>query len=247
MRSRAVDYEIGGQTFEGYLASRDDGAARPGVMIAHAWSGPSEYEQDKARRIAELGYTAFVVDMYGKGKRGKSLEENRALMAPFLEDRALLRERVLGGLTAMRSFAEVDSNKIAAMGFCFGGMCVLDLARGGADIRGVISVHGMLHPPKDLANELIKAKVLTLHGYEDPMATPEQLTTFATEMTEAGVDWQVHAYGLTYHSFTNPAANDPSRGTVYNPVADSRSWVAIQNFLSEIFRDERSGHLRRET
>jgi len=124
---------------------------------------------------------------------------------------------------------------VAAMGYCFGGLCVLDLARSGAAVNGVVSIHGIFTPPQNLVNETIKAKVLALHGYDDPMATPENLNTFCTEMTNAGVDWQVHAYGLTYHAFTNPKANDLGMGTVFSPSANKRSWQALENFLAEVF------------
>lgn len=234
MKTKTVEYQDDSLTLEGYLASHEDGA-RPGVLISHAWGGLGEFEQGKAEKIAELGYNAFALDMYGKGVRGGSVEENRKLMAPFLQDRALLRRRIQAGLAAMRALPEIDTDKIVAIGYCFGGLCVLDLARSGADVQGVVSIHGMFNPPENLANELIKAKVLALHGYDDPMATPEQLTAFATEMTDAGVDWQVHAYGLTYHAFTKPKANDPAMGTVYSAAADKRSWIALQNFLAEAF------------
>jgi len=235
MATKPVEYQDDSLTLEGYLAVHDDGAARPGVLISHAWGGLGEFEQGKAHKIADLGYNAFCLDMYGKGVRGGSVEENRKLMAPFLDDRALLRQRIQAALKTMRDIPEIDGDKIVAIGYCFGGLCVLDLARSGAEVQGVVSIHGMFNPPENLTNEIIKAKVLALHGYDDPMATPEQLTAFATEMTDAGVDWQVHAYGLTYHAFTNPKANNPEMGTVYNPAADQRSWIALQNFLAEAF------------
>lgn len=237
MKQQLIEYQDGSEVMEGYLVAHDDGKARPTVLISHVWSGLGDFEKHKAQAIAELGYNAFAIDMYGKGKRGKNVEENKALMAPFLEDRALLRRRIVASLNAAKSMDSVDQQKIAAMGFCFGGLCVLDLARSGANIQGVVSFHGFLAPlPESITNELIKAKVLVLHGYEDPMAPPEQVLDLGTELTEAGVDWQVHAYGLTYHAFTNPQANDANGGKMYNPVADRRSWQALRSFLEELFQ-----------
>lgn len=236
MKEQAYEYQDGPDTLEGYLVTHEDDAIRPGVMIAHTWAGVGEFEKQKARDVAELGYNVLAIDMYGKGKRGSTLEENRALMAPLVEDRSLLRRRILAALSAMQALDAVDSRKIAAMGFCFGGLCVLDLARSGADVRGVVSFHGLFTPlPEAVPRQMIKARVLALHGYDDPMATPEQMNALCKELTDAGVDWQVHAYGLTYHAFTNPKANNPSAGTVYNAAADRRSWQALQNFLTEVF------------
>jgi dienelactone hydrolase len=235
VKTQTHEYDDGNESCEGYLVTHEDGKVRPGVIISHAWAGLGDFEQEKAKAVAELGYNVLAIDMYGKGIRGTSIAENQKLMGRFINDRALLRQRITCGLNTLKALDIVDSNRTAAMGYCFGGLCVLDLARSGAEVTGVISIHGIFTPPQDLPNELIKAKVLALHGYDDPMATPENLIAFGTEMTEAGVDWQVHAYGLTYHAFTNPEANDAGMGTVFNPKANKRSWRALVNFLSEIF------------
>lgn len=236
MKEQAYEYQDGTNTLEGYLVTHEDGQARPGVMISHTWAGVGDFEKQKAREVAELGYNVLAIDMYGKGKRGSSVEENKKLMAPLVEDRAVLRRRILAGLSAIQGLSNVDKHKVAAMGFCFGGLCVLDLARSGTDVRGVVSLHGVFTPlPDDVPSEMIKAKVLALHGYDDPMATPEQMNALCKELNDAGVDWQVHAYGLTYHAFTNPKANDASAGTVFNPVANRRAWQALENFLEEVF------------
>jgi dienelactone hydrolase len=134
----------------------------------------------------------------------------------------------------LREQPEVDPRRIAAMGFCFGGLCVLDLARSGADLRGVVSFHGLLTPPEPHPQYTILAKVLVLHGFDDPMAPPEQVVALGLELTEAGADWQIHAYGNTLHAFTNPRANDPGFGTVYNETADRRSWRSLREFLAEV-------------
>lgn len=234
MKTELIEYQDDELTCEGFFASEDPAKSLPCVLIGHAWGGLGEYERDKAEAIAKLGYHAFAIDMYGKGVRGSSVEENRALMTPLKTNRTLLRKRILAALTAAQNMVQVEPSKIAAIGYCFGGLCVLDLARSGVDIRGAISVHGLLTPP-DIDSGLIKAKVLALHGYDDPMVPPEQVLAFASEMTNAGVDWQLHAYGLTQHAFTNPKANNPDLGTIYNKTASERSWITVKDFLEEVF------------
>lgn len=203
--------------------------------MAHAWGGRSDFEDGKADGLAELGYAAFALDLYGKGARGSGPEENAALMQPFLDDRPMLQQRLGASLSAMREQPEVDADRVAAIGFCFGGLCVLDIARTGEDVAGVVSVHGLFGPPGNTAGNDISAKVLALHGWDDPMATPDQVDALAEELTAMGADWQLHAYGNTMHAFTNPAANAPDMGTVYSAAADKRSALAINNFLEELF------------
>jgi dienelactone hydrolase len=183
-----------------------------------------------------MGYVGFALDMYGKGVFGSDgdTELNTSLMNPLATNRSVLRERVRAALVAGRNVPQVDPTKVAAMGYCFGGMCVLELARSGADILGVISIHGILSA-SEVVNDGIKAKVLCLHGHDDPMVPPEQVLAFETEMTEAKADWQVHTYGNTTHAFTNPAANNPTFGTVYKESAEKRAYQALDNFLTEIF------------
>jgi dienelactone hydrolase len=173
--------------------------------------------------------------MYGKGVLGTSPEQNSALMQPFMEDRLLLQKRIQAALYALKLLPWVDDHNVAAIGFCFGGLCVLDLARSGGDVKGVVSFHGLLGAPDNSLGKPITAKVLALHGHDDPLATPEQVLAFEQEMTLAAVDWQLQCYGHTAHAFTNPLANDPDHGMVYRARADSRSWLAMKNFLSEIF------------
>ena len=156
-------------------------------------------------------------------------------MQPLRDDREMLQRRMTLALDAIRKQREVDAARIAAMGFCFGGLCVLDLARTGADVAGVASFHGLFDKPGNTDSNRIQAKVLVMHGWDDPMATPEQVNALAAELTGMGADWQIHAYGNTMHAFTNPAADDPDFGTVYSPEADHRSWQSLQLFLAEIF------------
>ena len=218
------------------MAWDDSGSdARPGVLISHAWAGRGDHEEHRAEQLAELGYVGFALDLYGQGQRGTTKEENAALMQPLLDDRTLLQRRITLALDVFRKQKEVDTAQIAAMGFCFGGLCVLDLARTGADIAGVASFHGLFGQPGNTTGNQITAKVLVLHGWDDPMAKPDQVLGLAEELTAMGADWQIHAYGNTMHAFTNPAADDPDFGTVYDADADRRSWQSLQLFLAEIF------------
>lgn len=234
IQTRLVEYRHEQTLLEGFLAWDDAAGARPAVAISHAWGGRGEFEQAKAIRLAEQGYTGFAIDMYGKGVRGSNPEENAALMTPLMEDRVLLQQRICAGIDVLRQQAEVQDSRIAAIGYCFGGLCVLDLARIGSDVRGVVSFHGLLTAPGNTAGTTVSARVLCLHGYDDPMAQPDSMLELASELSAAGADWQVHAYGNTVHSFTNPAADDKAAGTAYDAGADRRSWQAMNNFLEEV-------------
>lgn len=236
IQTRLVEYKDGDILLEGYMAWEDPGGGRkPGVLISHAWGGRGEFEENKAEQLAELGYVGFALDLYGKGVKGSNPEQNKALMQPLLDDRPMLQRRMRLALDNIRRQKEVDSDRIAAMGFCFGGLCVLDLARTGADILGAASFHGLFGSPGNTADNKISAKVLVMHGWDDPMATPDHVLALAEELTSMGADWQIHAYGNTMHAFTNPAANDRNLGTVYDADADRRSWQSLQLFLAEIF------------
>ncbi|MDO9213866.1 MAG: dienelactone hydrolase family protein [Methylococcales bacterium] len=234
--SNTISYMDGDTVLEAFFAFDDAlSARRPAVLVSHAWGGRDEFAADKARKLAELGYVGFALDMYGKGVLGKSPEESMALMQPFMGNRAMLQQRITAALRAVKLLPWVDDSNIAAIGFCFGGLCVLDLARTGVELKGVVSFHGLLDIPTDTAVHPIKAKVLALHGYDDPMASQNKVIDFQEEMNELGADWQLHSYGHTLHAFTNPLANNPDDGKLYNAVADRRSWLAMQNFLAEIF------------
>lgn len=231
-----VVYMDGDTALEAFFAFDDNiYGKRPAVLISHAWGGRDDFVADKARKLADLGYVGFALDMYGKGVLGFNKEENAKLMEPFMADREKLQQRMKVALNTVKQLPWVDDQKIAAMGFCFGGLCVLDLARTGADLRGVVSFHGLLNSPDNTQGIKIKAKVLALHGCADPMGLPEQVLAFQEEMTRAEADWQFVSYGNTLHAFTNPIANDPEFGTVYQADADRRSWQAMQNFFTEIF------------
>jgi dienelactone hydrolase len=236
VHGESVDYRCGGDVFEAYVARASAAAGpRPTVLVCHDWSGQNGGIRAVTDRIAHLGYTAFAIDAYGKGVRGDEMGDNTHLMLPLLGDRALLRDRLLAALAAARAHPAVDPNRIAAIGYCFGGLCVLDLARAGApDLRGVVSFHGIFAPPNLGPQAPITTKVLILHGWDDPMAPPAQVLGVAAELTAAGADWQLHAYGHAVHAFTFAGANMPEKGVVHHPDADRRSWQAMRTFLDEV-------------
>jgi dienelactone hydrolase len=236
MREQHIEYRDGETLLEGFLCYDEAlPGPRPAVLICHAWVGRDDFVERKARRLAWQGYACFALDNYGKGKRGTNPEECSALMTPFMNDRKLLLKRLQAGLTAVRAMPIIDSQRIVVMGFCFGGLCALDLARSNADIRGAVSFHGMLSP-SGFTEPKVRAKVLMLHGYDDPLAPPEDVLAVAREFTDAGADWQLHAYGHTVHAFTNPAAHNPGGGMQYDESADRRSWHALEEFLSEALK-----------
>lgn len=235
-KSLPIPYEHKGVNLEGFLAyDASSTAPKPGVIICHAWRGRDSFVEKKAMELVEWGYTAFALDLYGKGVLGKNKDENVTLMSPFVQDRNLLRDRLFIALEAFKTSPYVDKSKIAAMGFCFGGMCALDFARHGADIKGAICVHGLLFQPVESMGKKIKAKILALHGADDPLVPVEQVESFEQEMTAAEADWQMHVFGNSKHAFTNPEANDPAFGTVYNPVSAKRTWIEVRSFLTECF------------
>jgi len=236
MREQYIEYRDGDAQLEGFLCyDESQPGPRPAVLINHTWGGRDDFVERKARRLAWQGYVCFVMDNFGKGQRGTTPEECNALIAPFMKDRALLLKRLNAGLQTVRNMPIVDARRVAAIGFCFGGLCALDLARSNAEIRGAVSIHGMLKP-SGLTEPQVRAKVLMLHGYDDPLAPPEDLLAVAKEFTAAGADWQVHAYGQTVHAFTNPAANSRARGMQYDEAADRRSWHALEEFLAEVLK-----------
>jgi len=235
MKTQKVEYKENSSVLEAFVAHDEKiQGKKPAICIFHAWRGRDQFVEKKATQLAELGFVGCALDVYGKGILGNNKDENQALMTPFMEHRALLKRRLLAGLDLVKSLPFVDSSKIGAIGFCFGGLCALDLARSGADIKGVVSFHGLLRAPENLKSSF-KGKVLVLHGYDDPMVPPEEVLAFEKEMTQHKVDWQLHTYGGTMHAFTNPEVNNPSVGTVYCPTADKRSWISMRNFFEEVF------------
>ena len=237
IKSEAIEYLDGETPLQGHVAF-DPGISgkRPGILVIHDWMGVAPYSIGRAEQLAKLGYIAFVPDIYGKGIRPKDPAEASAQAGKFKADRALLRRRATAGLEKLSQHPQVDASRIAAIGYCFGGTSVLELARTGADLRGVISFHGGLDSPAPADGRNIKAKVLVLHGADDPYVKPADIAAFHEEMRAGKVDWQMIYYGDAVHSFTQPhAGNDKSKGAAYQEAADRRSWEAMKDFFAEIF------------
>jgi dienelactone hydrolase len=237
VQTRKVEYRQGETVLEGFLAYDNSIAGkRPGILIVHQWKGLGAYEQKRAEMLAQLGYTALAVDIYGKGIRADNPQDAAALAGKYKEDRALLRARVSAGLEALKQQTQTDPQRLAAIGYCFGGTTVLELARSGGDIAGVVSFHGALNTPHPEDAKKIRGKVLALHGADDPFVKPDEVAAFEEEMRKANVDWQLVAYGGAVHSFTDwNAGNDNSKGAAYNEKADRRSWDAMKSFFAELF------------
>ncbi len=238
IHTETVEYTQGDATLEGYLAYDDAiTGKRPGVVVVHEWWGLNDYIKGRAEALAKLGYVAFAVDIYGRGIRAKTAEEAGKLAGIYRSDRKLLRARANAGLEVLKKLEQTDTKKIAAIGYCFGGGTVLEMARGGADISGVVSFHGNLDNPNPADAKNIKTDVLVLHGAEDPYVTPEQVKTFWDEMRKTDARWQINIYSGAVHSFTNPdSGNDKSKGVAYNETAAVRSWDAMRMFFAEIFK-----------
>jgi dienelactone hydrolase len=238
LQTRVIEYKHGATVLEGYLAYDDSLTGKqPGVLIVHEWKGHSKYVRKRAEQLANLGYVAFALDMYGKGVQAKTIPEAMALSNKYTNDRPLMRARATAGLDVLRGQPQVDPRRIAAIGYCFGGTTVLELARSGADIAGVVSFHGGLSTPNPRDARNIKARVLVLHGADDPNVKQDEVDAFIKEMRDARVDWQLIEYGGAVHSFTNPeAGDDPSKGVAYNEKADHRSWEAMRTFFNDIFQ-----------
>lgn len=233
--TRPIEYTDGKIKCVGYLAWDETYAdPKPCVLVNHAWSGLDGFAQDKAIQMAALGYVGFALDNYGDGALPETTDDKMALMGPLKEDRALLLKRLKAGYKAAAALDEVDEKAMAAIGFCFGGLCTLDMARAGLDLKAAISFHGLLDAP-DLPKKKIKAKVLVAHGWDDPMVKPEAVIELGNEMAAAKCDWQLHAYGQTSHAFMVPGADDKSLGLMFNADSERRATMAAQDLLGEIF------------
>jgi dienelactone hydrolase len=237
IKTETIEYKHGDVVLQGYLAYDDATTAkRPGVLVVHEWMGLNDYARSRAEQLAALGYVAFALDMYGKDVKVANTQEAGTWAGKFYGDRQLMRDRANAGLEQLRNFRLTDPTKIAAIGYCFGGSTVLELARGGAAINGIVSFHGNLSnpTPADAAN--IKCKVLVCHGAIDPFVPMEQVNGFVKEMDSAKVDYQLTMYANAVHGFTNPNnGTDNSKGAAYNEKADKRSWEAMMSFFGELF------------
>lgn len=233
-----LSYFDGDVELEGYFAPAQCGEKpAPLVLVVHQWKGLGEYEKSRADMLAAQCYNAFAVDMYGKGIRPQSPEDAGKEATKYKSNPKLARGRLAAGLDFARTLDGVDGERIASIGYCFGGTMSLELARSGADIDGVVSFHGGLSTPAPATEPgVIKAAVQVHHGAADPMVPPEEVNAFMAEMNAANADWELTHYAHAVHSFTEKAAgDDPSKGVAYNEKADLRSWAAASDFLAEIF------------
>jgi dienelactone hydrolase len=232
MQRVAHAYAQDGVAFDGAVVKAGEDA-RPGVLVIHGWEGRSDGQERFAGKLAELGYAAVCVDLYGDGRRGTTPDVCQALMDPLLADRALLRRRLLGAVEAAAGLGAVDAARMAAVGFCFGGLCAIDLARANAPLKGVVSFHGALTAYPGPPPTRIDVPLLVAHGWDDPMAPPADVLALAAELTAARADWQLHAYGATMHAFMAEGLNQPERGIQYNARSARRAWAAMAGFLAE--------------
>jgi dienelactone hydrolase len=238
IKAQAVAYQQGETTLEGWLVyNAAVKEKRPGVLVVHQWKGLTAYEKKRAEMLAELGYVVLCADIYGKGVRPQDNAAAGQEAGKFKQNRALLRDRVQAGLAALKQQPQVDAKRVAAIGYCFGGTTVIELARSGAELAGVVSFHGGLDSPTPADGKNIRTKVLVLHGADDPYVPAKDLQAFEEEMRAGKVDWQLVKYGGAVHSFTDWNLKESTMpGAQYNESADRRSWEAMQEFFAELFR-----------
>lgn len=236
---KPVTYQQGGVELEGYHVHDDaKSGKRPAVLVVHQWTGLSEHEKRSSRKLAELGYNVLAADIYGKGIRPQPPEAGKEA-GKYKSDRKLFRERLMAALDTLKADPLTDASRVAVIGYCFGGTAALEVARAGTDVRGVVSFHGGLDVQDGMtaAEGRVPAKILVLHGADDPYVPAAQVAAFQQEMNAAKADWQMVFYSGAVHSFTHPeAGNDPSKGAAYQEAADRRSWEAMKGFFAEIFR-----------
>jgi dienelactone hydrolase len=237
IHTEAIGYEHEGKALEGFLAyDKAIEGKRPGVLVIHEWRGLNDYARDRASQLAEMGFVAFALDMYGKGVLAKTSEEAAGLAGGFYGDRGLMRRRANAGLEILKDQEITDIDRLAVIGFCFGGTTALELAMSGADLDGVVAFHAGLSFPDTSGLKDIEGSVLILHGGRDPHVPQEDLTGLWEGMETAGVDYQINIYGGAVHSFTNPASGtDPSRGAAYDEKAATRSWAEMRMLFEDIF------------
>lgn len=234
MTTEIIPYTEGDDAFDAFIARPKGAGPHPAVLVCHAFGGRDAFAEDKAKKLAELGYIGAAIDLYGVGKRGTDRASSQALMMELVQDPPLLRRRLAAAFQAVRTLDDVDPDRMGAIGFCFGGMCALLGARMGLPLRGVVSFHGLLEIGAKL-DAKVHARLLVLHGQDDPMAPPSDVGLFAEEMKRINADWQLHAYPGVVHAFTNPVANDADFGTVYDADADRRSWIEMTRFFEDVF------------
>ncbi|CAN7419386.1 dienelactone hydrolase family protein [Phenylobacterium sp. LjRoot225] len=234
---RALHYEHEGVGLIGQLATPAGPGPHPAILVMHNAHGLGEQVRERALRLAEAGYAALATDMYGGGRLFGSSAETGEPFAALQNAPERLRGRVLAAYQTLRALPQVDASRIGAVGFCFGGQCVLELARSGAEVRGVVSFHGLLMTQLPARPGAVKAKVLVLTGAQDPYAPAEDVQALRAELTAAGADWQITAYGEGFHAFTDPSADErPVPGLRYDPLLDKLSWAQATAFLEAVVR-----------
>jgi dienelactone hydrolase len=238
LQKKNIEYKDGDTTLEGYFVYDDAiQGKRPAVLVVHDWMGFGPYGNGRAEQLAQLGYAALAVDIYGKGVRPQNADEASKQAGYYKEHRDILRRRAQAGLDTLKSEDVVDPNRVAVIGYCFGGTTALEMARAGMPLAGVVSFHGGLATNMPTDKESIKTKVLVLHGADDPFESQEEISNFKKELNDAGADWQMVYYSGAVHSFTRKdAGDDNSKGAAYNERADKRSWEAMKSFFTEIFK-----------
>ena len=228
------DYEHAGLDFNGVLVSGERPNA-PTVLVFHGMEGRSDAQVEFCQRLADLGYEAVAVDLFGRAATEAGPDACAAAMDAFLKDRSALRDRIIGVVDTIRGLHAIDDDAMAAIGFCFGGLCVLDAARHGVRLRAIGAFHGLLTPLPESSAAPIHSKIAVYHGWADPLAPPADVVSLAAELTERGAAWQLHAYGHAMHAFMAPFANAPERGIQYDAVVARRAWASLEDFLTETF------------
>jgi dienelactone hydrolase len=235
MKTELMEYKEGSVGCEGYAAYNPKGDKRPGILLCPDWMAVSGFSNARANMVMSLGYNVFVVDMYGKGVRPTTPDTCATEMMKYRNDRKLLRARARAGLEMLKKLPNTDTSRLAAIGYCFGGTTALELARDGADLKGVVSFHGNLDTPNPADAKNIKCPVLVLHGADDPLVPDTEVIAFQNEMRAANIDWQVVSYGNAVHAYTNWNIPAKTPGpAAYETKADRRSWIAMQEFFKDV-------------
>lgn len=237
VRTQVVNYEQGGVQFQGFLAYDDSiSGKRPGVVVFPEWWGLNDYAKHRAQMLAQLGFVALAADLFGGGHVTNDPAEAAKLAGSLKADRPLLRQRANAALETLRKNDLVDPQKLAAIGYCFGGTTAIELARSGTDVKGTVTFHAALDSPDPMAGRNIKGSILICHGGDDSFTKPQDIEAFQDEMRQNHVDWQMNIYGNAVHSFTNPEADKHGiPGIKYNALADRRSWEAMRIFFHDLF------------
>jgi dienelactone hydrolase len=239
IKTQAIEYKVGDANLQGFLVYDDAIPAsqkRPGVIVVHEWWGLNDYPKMRAQMLTKLGYVAFCADMFGKGKTTEDAKQAAAWMGEAMKNPDVVRARAQAAFDILKKQPQVDSTKIAAIGYCFGGGVVLNMARAGSDLAGVVSFHGGLETEHKAQKGQVKAQILVCHGADDTFESPESIAAFQKEMTDAGVNWQMNVYSGAQHAFTNPDVDKFGlKGARYNKIADQRSWEAMRAFFKDVF------------